>query len=267
MSNATRCAIAVALVGIIASSSTSFARTSEDGAAWIAKAEAHLYRWQRPGSFVRFELKTDALEAPIAEMERELATKPDREASLVVDALKHVVVHGVVDTGSGGVQTEIVIDCDTKDPSARACIEKMKNAVDGLVRGAFEGLPLRDPSLVAKGASVLAAEIQGDAVLVTLGGRNAGDETTTLHIDRRSELPSLMEMPAARLAYEYSEVAPGHFAPTRLEIQAKNAPARAAEYTWQKLGNLVFPESIRLSQGPHSTRFTFESVQIEARPR
>jgi hypothetical protein len=245
---------------------SSMSPAGEDGAAWIGKAEAHLYRWQKPGSLVHFDVTTDVLEAPIAAMERDLARQPDREASRVVDALKHMVVHGVVDTGSGAVQAEIVIECDSKDPRAKAAIDKMKSVVNDLVRGAFDGLPLHDPSLVAKGSSVVGAELQGDSVLVTLGGRNAGEETT-LRIDRRSELPSVMDMPSARLEYAYSEVAPGHYAPTKLEIRSKGSPNRAAEYTWQNLGNLVFPESIRLSQGPRSSRLVFESVRVEAHPR
>jgi hypothetical protein len=241
-------------------------RTSEDGAAWINKAEARLYRWQRPGSIVRFDVKTDALDAAIAAMERELLKAPDREASQLVVALKHAVIHGVADTGSGTVETEVVIDFSTTNTMAKQCLDKLKQLVTELVRGAFEGLPLRDPTLVARNSSVVGAEIQGDAVAVTLSGKQPGEETTLL-IDRRSTLPTLMQMPDARLEYEYEEVAPGHFAPTKLEIQSKKAPTRTAEYTYLHLGNLVFPESIRLSQGSQSSRLSFESVRIETKSR
>jgi hypothetical protein len=251
---------ATALIELDPASAHSMA--SEDGAAWINKAESRFYRWARPGSLVRFDLKTDVLDAPIAAMERELAKNPDRDAWQMVAALKRTVVHGSVDTGAGTLETEVVIECNPTDPLGKKCLDKMKQLVNDFVRGAFESLPLRDPSLVSRGSSVLGAEIEGESVAVTLSGQQPGEETTLL-IDRRSTLPSVMQMPDSRLDYSYEEVAPGHFAPTKLEIQSTKAPTRAAEYTYLHVGNLVFPESIRLTQGSQSSRMTFESVRIE----
>jgi hypothetical protein len=238
----------------------------EDGASWIGKAESRLYRWQKPGTVVCFDLKTDVLEGPIAAMERDLVKKPDREGDQFVRALKHIVVHGRVDTSTGAVETDIVIDCDTKNPQGKAAVEKMKRVLGEFVKLAFDGLPFKDPSLVGRGSSVVGAEIQGDSVVVTLGSGKPGEEAT-LHIDRRSTLPTYMDTPAARLEYAYTEVIPGHFAPTKLGVQPKKGPSSTAEYSYQTLGNVVFPQSIRLDQGGKSSRLTFESVRIEARGR
>jgi hypothetical protein len=238
----------------------------EDGAAWIGKAESRLYRWQKPGTVVCFDLKTNVLDEPIAAMERDLIKKPDREGEQFVRALKHIVVHGRVDTSTGAVETDIVIDCNTKDPQGKAAVEKMKRMLGDFVKLAFDGLGFKDPTLVSKGSSVVAAEIQGDAVLVTLGGRKPGEETT-LRIDRRSTLPTYMDTPFARMEYAYTEVVPGHFAPTKLDVQPKKGPSTSAEYSYQNLGNVVFPQSIRLDQNGQSSRLTFELVRIEARGR
>jgi hypothetical protein len=245
---------------------SAFVPASEDGAAWIKKAESQLYRWQKPGSVVLFDLRTDALDGSIAAMERDLIKKPDRDAECLVRALKHLVVHGKLDTATGTVATEIAIDCDVKDPNGKAAIEKMKRMLGDFVRLAFDGLPFKDPSLVSKNSAVVSAEIQGDHVLVVMGSDRPG-QPTTLEIDRRSTLPTHMQTPAGSLDYAYTEVAPGHFAPTKLDVQPKSGPSRAAEYTYTSLGNVVFPQSIKLSQGEQSSRISIESVRIEARAK
>jgi hypothetical protein len=245
---------------------SAFTPASEDGAAWIHKAEANLYRWQKPGSVVSFDLRTDVLAGSIAAMERDLQKKPDRDAECLVRALEHLVIHGKVDTATGAVETQIAIDCDVKDPKGKAAIEKMKVMLGDFVRLAFDGLPFKDPTLIARNAAVVSAEIQGDHVIVVMGSDRPG-EPTTLEIDRRSTLPTHMRTPAGNLDYAYTEVAPGHFAPTRLDVQGKSGPSRSAEYTYQNLGNVVFPQSIKLSQGEQSSRISIESVKIEARAK
>jgi hypothetical protein len=253
------CCLMFALVSALATA-------SEDGAAWISKAESRLYRWQQPGSVVRFEVKTDVLDAPIAAMERDLAQKPDRDGARMVEALKKVVVHGAVDTGTGAVETQIDIACETDDPLGKASIQKLKNMLSELVRGAIAGLPLHDPTLVAKGSSVLGAQLQGDSVVITIAGRRPGEEVT-LTMNRRSLLPAIIDMPGTRLGFAYEEVLPGRFAPSRLDVQPKSGPQSSAVYTWQKFENLVFPASIHLSQGPRTSNLSFQSVRVEPRSR
>jgi hypothetical protein len=245
---------------------SAFGFSSEDGPAWISKAESRLYRWQKPGAVVRFDVKTDALDAAIASMQHDLAQKPDREGTKMVEALKQVAVHGAVDTATGTVETQIDLTCDSNDPRVKASVEQMKNLLGSLVQGAIAGLPLHDPTLVPKGSTVLGAELQGDFVIVTIAGSRPGEQVNMV-LNRRSSLPTTIDMPGAHLSYVYAEVVPGRFAPAKLEVEPKSGQASSAEYSWQKVENVVFPAHIHLSQGTRTSNLAFESVRIEPRPR
>lgn len=240
--------------------------TKEDGSAWIAKAEQQLYRWPAPGALVRFDVKTNVLAAPIAALEREVAAHPNAEQGRLVAALKRTVVHGTVDTVSGTVRTVVSIPCETSDPEARDLLSKMKGTLTDLVRGAFDGLPVRNPALVAKGSSVAAAEAHGDAILVRLAGARAEDQTL-LTLDRKSALPRAMQTSLGKLAYAFTEVAPGSFAPAALDVFSKSGAQSRAQYTWQQVGGYFVPANIQLTQGAQSITIVFESVRVEPHTR
>jgi hypothetical protein len=244
--------------------SGSIGNVNAEGVAWIAKAEQKLYRWPSPGVLVKFDAKTDALNPAIAAMERELAKKPDPEGTKLVTALKQMVVHGTVDTGTGALTTEVDVPFETKDPQGKQALQKMKVLMGETMRGAFGGLPLHDLSLVPHGASVVGSESNGDAVVVTIVDRKP-DQRTLLTLNRESLLPTKVDLPKNHLELAYTEVMPGKFAPAHLDVVAPNGTKSHADYAWQKIGDCVFPATIHLVRGDQTASVTFESVRVEPR--
>jgi hypothetical protein len=246
--------------------SGSITNTNAEGVAWVAKAEQKLYRWPSPGVVVKFDAKTDALNPAIAEMERELAKKPSTEGKNLVAALKQMVVHGSVDTGTGALTTEVDIPFKTDDPQGKQALQKMKAMMGETMRGAFGGLPLHDPSLVPHGGSIVDSQTAGDTVFVTIADRKP-DEHTVLTLNRESCLPAKVDMPKTHMELTYTEVMPGKFAPSHIDVTLQGGTSSHADYAWQKIGDCVFPTSIKLGRGDQSASVTFESVHVEPRGR
>jgi hypothetical protein len=244
--------------------SGSITNANAEGVAWIAKAEQKLYRWPSPGVLVKFDARTDALDPAIAAMEHELAKKPDAEGAKLVAALKQMVVHGTVDTGTGALTTEVDITFDSKDPQAKAALQKMKVMMGETMRGAFGGLPLHDPSLVPHGGSIVGSQTNGDEVVVTIVDRKP-DERTLLTLNKDSLLPTKVDMPKNHIDLAYTEILPGKFVPAHLDVVTPTGTKSHADYAWQKIGDCVFPATIKLVRAGQTASVTFESVHVEPR--
>jgi hypothetical protein len=233
---------------------------------WIDKTESHLYCWPKPGSLVHFQVRTNMLEATIAAMEKdpEVATNPDK--GKWVDALKHVSIDGTLDTETGVVTTNVDLRYEPVNPKGKAASEKLKSGVASMISNAFQGLPLHDPTLLRKGGSILGTEERGDAVFVTVTGKEKGDQNR-IQLNRRSELPESIEMKDISMRVRYAEVVPGRFAPSRLDVKSNSGKESHAEYAYQKAGDIAFPSTIRVFQGPQTVTFSFVSLKVDPRPR
>jgi hypothetical protein len=249
--------------------------TPEEGSAWLAKVESHLYRWPRPGSVVRFQVRTDLLDVAVAALKEQRKGKPgsadaadaaNAELTRTIEALRKVEIKGSIDTETGAVTTRVDVPLDVTDPAIDAAVEKLKSRLVTLVSGAFGGLPLHDPSLLGPGATVLGAEVVGDDVAISIKPSRA-DEANTIHLNRRSELPETIETPKATMSFRFTEILPGRFVPASLEVRTKGGPTNRARYSWQKAGGLVFPSSIQVESGSQKATLAFESVSLQARSR
>jgi hypothetical protein len=240
--------------------------TAKGGAAWLEKVESHLYRWSKPGTLVRFQVKTNLLESAIASMEKDPDVGSDPEKLKFVEALKRVTISSTVDTETGNVTTDVDFRCEVSDPRGKAAVEKMKATIAKMVAGGFEGLPLHNPSMLAKGYSVVGSEEQGDSVVVTVAGKHEG-EKNMIHVNRRNLLPETIVMPEFATRYRYVEVVPGMFAPAHLDVRLTSGAESHCDYTYQKAGELTFPSTIRVSQGPQTATFSFVSLKVEPRSR
>lgn len=73
-------------------------------------------------------------------------------------------------------------------------MDTIKQRLRMTLAGCFASLPLHDPALLHKGATVNAAEERPDERLVTSNGVCSGD-TTVLHFARDTGLPHSIELP------------------------------------------------------------------------
>lgn len=236
--------------------------SGEDGSAWVRKAEQQLYRWPRAEGTLTFEATSDSLAPGIAAMERDLVKKPDAQAAEVVAALKRLTIAGAVDLRTGAVTVVVSVDYPAEDARTVGVISRVKTMIEGQVHGAIDGLPLRDPSLVPKGARLAGAELRGDSVLVELRGPK-GDELRTLEIDRASSLPVSMTMAAMKLVYRYGEELPGRFVPVQVDAQPTGGTASRVTYTWTQVEEFLFPERVLLVQGTHAAVLQFRALHVE----
>ncbi len=236
--------------------------SSEDGNAWVQKAEQKLYRWPRSDGTLTFEATTDSLAPGIAAMERDLEKKPEARGAEVVAALKRLTIAGAVDLRTGAVSVVVSVDYPGEDSRTVGVISRVKTMVEGQVHGALDGLPLRDPSLLPKGSRLAGAELRGESVLVELRGPR-GDELRTLEIDRASSLPVSMTLATMRLAYRYGEELPGRFVPVQVDAQPAGGSASRVTYSWTKVNEFLFPERVLLVQGTHAAVLQFRALRLE----
>ncbi len=233
-----------------------------EGAAWIEKTEARLYSWPKPGSVVRFQVRTNLLDPAIAEWEKDPEAAADPDKSKWIAALKRPTIRGTADTESGKVSIEVELRHEPSDPKGRAVSDKLKNWLSSTIASSFEGLPLHDPSMLRKGGSVLGTEDRGEAVVLTVSGKGA-DDRSRVQVNKRSCLPETVEMKDMTMRFKYVEVMPGRFAPSRIEIRTPAGKESRGEYAYQRAGDLAFPSTIKLSQDTKSATISFVSIQVE----
>jgi hypothetical protein len=233
-----------------------------DGHSWLKQAEEKLYHWPKPGVVVRFEAETNALAPTIAMMKAELAKKNDLDAKRFVAALEGVKVRGSLDTGSGEMTTDVDLAYKPADERTEKAIAEIKRRVSMTVTGAFQGLPLSDPSLVPAGSKVTGCTESGDFVDVALQGTRAG-ETMTIRLSRTTALPVSIEAPAFTANYQFDEVSPRIFIPSRRDLAVRGQPESHTDYTYQKLGELHFPENVQVKSGDQTSVVKFHSLVIE----
>lgn len=233
-----------------------------DGSEWVRKAEAQLYRWPDAPGRITFEVHTDVLAGGIAAMERDLARKPDAEGTRVLTALKDARIRGSIDTKDGAVSVDVGIDCETLDRRAQVMLAQVKSIVNTQVRGALEGLSLRDPSLVPKGAAIGAAREDGDAIRVELV-RDKDAQPSELVIDRHSALPVALTLPTMSMRYTYASLGRGTYVPESVTVEPKSGQPSSARYTWQNVGERVFPDDVVLTQGKRNSRVSFHELRFE----
>jgi hypothetical protein len=240
--------------------------SAADGEAWLEKSESHLYVWPKPGALVRFQVRTSMLEPAIAAMEKDPAVSSDPDKSRWVDALKHASISGTMDTATGTVTTDVDLRYEPSSPQGKAVSDKLKSGLASMISNAFQGLPLHDPSLLRKGGSVVGAEERDDTVLVTVTGKSESDRNK-IQLNRRTALPESIETAEFTMRIRYVEVVPGKFAPARLDVRSPSGKESHAEYAYQKAGDLAFPSTIRVSQGPQSATITLVSLKVDPLPR
>ncbi len=234
-----------------------------DGHSWLKQAEEKLYRWPKPGVVVRFEADTNVLAPMIAMMKADLAKKNDVEAKRFVAALERMKVRGSIDTGSGEMAAEAVVAYKPTEARTEKALADIKRRVAMTVTGAFQGLPLNDPSLLPPGSKVTGCTESGDFVDVAIQGTRPG-ETMTFRLSRTTALPVSIETPAFTGSYVFDEVAPRRFIPAQLDLAVRGQPASHAEYSYQKLGELYFPETVKVESGDQTAVIKFHSLVIEA---
>lgn len=234
-----------------------------DGHSWLKQAEEKLYRWPNPGVVVRFEAETNALAPMIAMMKAELAKKNDVDAKRFVAALERVKVRGTLDTGSGEMTAEVDVAYKPADERTEKAIAEIKRRVAMTVTDAFQGLPLSDPSLLSPGSKVTGCTESGDFVEVAIQGARAS-ETMTIRLSRTTALPVSIETPAFTANYQFDEVSPRRFVPSQRDLAVRGQPESHAEYSYQKLGELFFPESVQVKSGDQTAVVKFHSLVIEA---
>jgi len=123
--------------------------------------------------------------------------------------------------------------------------------------------PLKsDPSLSGKGRSVLEAKEDGGALVVKVSGKVPGEDTT-IRMDRNRMLPESFESSAMSMKVRYTEVLPGKFAQARLDIQIPGQAKSSATFTYQRVGNLVFPSTVVAASGGMSARLEFLSLSVD----
>lgn len=239
-----------------------FTGSPSDGESWLREAEGRLYAWPKPASVVRFHVRTDVLEKTIEGLKQQLPPNPTPDMVKALDALRRIEIQGTVDTGTGQATTEIDIPMDTSDPRRKEAVEKTRAGITTMVTKSFEALPLSDPSLSGKGRSVLEAKEDGGALVVKVSGKVPGEDTT-IRMDRNRMLPESFESSAMSMKVRYTEVLPGKFAPARLDIQIPGQAKSSATFTYQRVGNLVFPSTVVAASGGMSARLEFLSLSVD----
>ncbi len=234
-----------------------------DGHSWLKQAEEKLYRWPKPSVVVRFEAETNVLAPMIAMMKAELAKKHDVDAKRFIAALERVKVRGSIDTGSGEMTAETDFAYEPVDERTKQAIAEIKHRVAMTVTGAFQGLPLNDPTLLNAGSKVTGCTEAGDAVDVAIQGTRP-DESMTIRLSRTTALPLSVETPAFTSHYLFDEVTPRRFVPSRFDLAVRGQPERHAEYSYQKIGELYFPETVKIASGDLSVLIRFHSLAIES---
>lgn len=234
----------------------------EDGETWLHEVEGRLYAWPKPAAVVRFHVRTDVLGKTIEMLKGQLPPDPTPDMVKTIDALRRIEITGTIDTGTGEATTQVDIPMDTSDPQRREAVETTRRSITRMVEKSFESLPLHDPRLAGKGRKVLAADEEGDTLTVKVSGKAPGEETT-IRIDRRRMLPEAFESGARSMKVRYTEVLPGRFAPARLDIQLPDAAKSSATFTYQRVGDLVFPSTVVVTLGATSARIEFLSVRAE----
>ncbi len=238
--------------------------TVEDGQAWLQKAEQQLYRWPAPHAVVHFQAHTDALATLIGALKRDLAKQPDAEGSRFVAALEKAEVSGSIDTATGRLETEVAIDFKNPDAARQKTLDTIRQRLQMTLNGCFASLPLQDPSLLRKGSRVDAAEEAKGELLVTSNGVCTGDKTV-LHFAKDTGLPKQIELPQMTIDLAYSELYPGAFAPSRLDLLTKGAPASRIELSWQHEGDVWFPEHVHLSSKGAQAKIDFDHLEVAPR--
>ena len=236
------------------------AGSPQDGEAWLREAESRLYAWPDPGVVVTFKVKTDVLTKTIEGMRKQLPPNPPPEMVKAIDALRRLEVLGTLDTATGIATTEIDLPLDTTDPVRKQGVDQIKQGIATMVSKAFECLPLHDPSLLSDGRKVLEAVEKGDAITVKVSGATAA-ETTTIKMSRARMLPEGFENASMSLKIRYVEVLPGRFAPAKLDIALADGQKSAAAFTYQRVGELVFPATVAVTHGTMTARMEFLSVR------
>ncbi len=109
---------------------------------------------------------------------------------------------------------------------------------------------------------MIEADSKGDVITVVVSGKNPGEETT-IRLDRRRMLPESFEGASLSMKVRYSEVLPGKFAPARLEIELPDDTRSMAAFTYQRVGHLVFPSTVRVELGAVKAKLEFQSAHVE----
>ena len=234
-----------------------------EGRAWLRKTEAALYAWPDPGSVVRFQVRTNLLD-PAIEMLSKDPEASDPDKSRWLDALRQPTITGTLDTETGEVSTQVTLRYEPKDPEGKVASDKTKALLSTTIAGAFKALPFHDASMLGTKGSVVSSEEQGEIVIVKVA-RPGSDEPATIRLNQRTALPEAIEMPESSMRFRFVEVFPGRFAPSRLEVKPKGGKESRAEYAYQKAGEIAFPSTIKIAQGPQSATITFVSLQVEPR--
>lgn len=235
---------------------------SQDGEAWVRRAEEQLYRWPSAHGRIAFEVRTDVLAPGIAAMERDLARNPDAEGSRVVAALKAARIRGSLDTADGNVSVDVAIDCETLDRRAQVMLAQVKSIVNAQVHTALDGLPLRGASLVPAGATVGDAREDGESVRIELV-RGRDMEPGELVLDRRSALPLALALPSLTMRYEFVALSRGTYVPGTVTVEPKSGAPSSARYTWQSVAEHVFPDDVAITSGKQSSRLSFHELRFE----
>ena len=237
------------------------ASTPQEGEAWIHQAEQKLYRWPEAGAHVSFEARTDILDPLLASMRSQLVLHPDENGSKLVAALEKMRMRGTLDTRSGKLEGPLVLDCGEVDEYTKSALEPMRRRMEVTLAGCFGSLPLSDPTLLRKGASVLTAEETPDEHVVTVSGSRPGQKIV-LHLARDNALPRTIELGPATMNMGYCEAAPGRFVPERIEVTPRAAPVTKSTIRWQKKDELWFPERVTLDMPGMQGMLSFEKLAV-----
>lgn len=235
--------------------------TPQDGEAWLREAESRLYSWPEPGVIVSFHVRTDAIQQTIDALRKQLPPEPTADMLKSLDALRRIEIAGTLDTSTGKTTTRIDLPIDANDPKRKDGVERLKNGLTSMVAKFFDSLPLHDPSL-AKDKKVLEASESGSTLTVKLSGKTPEDETT-LRIDKNRMLPETFEQATRSMKVRYVEVLPGRFAPARIDVQDPDSQKSSATFTYQRVGELVFPSKVTVTQGASTAKLEFLSVRVE----
>jgi hypothetical protein len=236
--------------------------TPQDGEAWLREAESHLYAWPDPGVVVRFQVRTDVLQKTVDSLRKQLPPDPTPDMVKSIDALRRIEITGMLDTATGKATTVVDLPLETTDPKRREGIEQMKKGIQEMVSKSFESLPLDDPRLFGKDRKVLEATELNGKITIKVAGKKPG-ESRTIRLEKSRMLPESFETEASSVQLRYIEVLPGRFAPARLDIQVPGSPKSTATYTYQRVGELVFPSTVVATLGAASAKLEFLSVRVE----
>lgn len=236
--------------------------TPQDGETWLREAESRLYSWPDPGVVVSFHVRTDAIQQTIDALRKQLPPNPTPDMLKSIDALRRIEITGTLDTATGKTTTQIDLPIDVNDPKRKEGVEKLKRGLASMIEKCFESLPLHDPSL-AKDKTVLEASETGAMITVKLSGKTAEEEATTLRFDKNRMLPETFEQGTKSMKVRYVEVLPGRFAPARLDVQSPDSPKSNATFTYQRVGDLVFPSKVTVTLGATTSKVEFLSVRVE----